>query len=73
MTPEGRRLADAPEPGLVFNYFAGSTPLTPPTCGDTGPSISLHIQRGRFFVEEARDVILRAVFQDLMSVQRRHA
>jgi medium-chain acyl-[acyl-carrier-protein] hydrolase len=28
---------------------------------------------GHFFVEEARDLILRAVFQDLLSVQRRHA
>lgn len=28
---------------------------------------------GHFFVEEARDLILRGVFHDLMSVQRRHA
>lgn len=28
---------------------------------------------GHFFVEESRDLILRAVFQDLMTVQRRHA
>jgi medium-chain acyl-[acyl-carrier-protein] hydrolase len=28
---------------------------------------------GHFFVEEARDLILRAVFHDLMPVQRRHA
>lgn len=28
---------------------------------------------GHFFVDESRDLILRAVFQDLMSVQRRHA
>lgn len=28
---------------------------------------------GHFFVEESRDLILRAVFQDLMPVQRRHA
>ncbi len=28
---------------------------------------------GHFFVEESRDLVLRAVFQDLMPVQRRHA
>jgi surfactin synthase thioesterase subunit len=28
---------------------------------------------GHFFVDEARDLVLRAVFQDLMPVQRRHA
>jgi medium-chain acyl-[acyl-carrier-protein] hydrolase len=28
---------------------------------------------GHFFLEGARDLILRAVFQDLMPVQRRHA
>ncbi len=28
---------------------------------------------GHFFVEESRDLILRAVFQDLLPVQRRHA
>ena len=28
---------------------------------------------GHFFVEESRDLILRAVFHDLMAVQRRHA
>jgi surfactin synthase thioesterase subunit len=72
----------APEPPLdcPLSVFGGlgdlltDRPKLEPWAEHTMGEFKLRmVPGGHFFVDEARDLVLRAVFQDLMPVQRRHA
>lgn len=72
----------APEPPLdvPFSVFGGlgdlmtDRPRLEPWADHTTGEFKLRmVPGGHFFVNETGDLILRAVFQDLMAVQRRHA
>lgn len=59
--------------GGLGDELTGRDKLQPWADYTTGDFKLRMIPGGHFFVEESRDLILRALFQDLMPVQRRHA
>ncbi|MDQ4125290.1 MAG: amino acid adenylation domain-containing protein, partial [Actinomycetota bacterium] len=68
LTPEGRRLGDAPQPEIVFNYFGRIDSAYPdggfvPTFGDTGPSVSPRMRRAHLVEVSA------SVARDRLSMQ----
>lgn len=59
--------------GGLGDEVTGRDKLQPWAEHTTGDFKLRMVPGGHFFVEESRDLILRAVFHDLMAVQRRHA